>query len=90
MLSISFKLEQSCHFHLYTSARSQMLQVSFFDKQKKKKENGRLQLFCYQRLNNLKVSVCARSIDLRDIIIILLISFSWSVLQVTNFPFFSR
>ena len=28
MLSISFKLEQSCHFHECTSARGQMLQVS--------------------------------------------------------------
>ena len=29
-LSISFKLEQSCHFHSCTSARGQKLQVSFF------------------------------------------------------------
>ena len=44
-LSITFKLEQSCHFHSCTSARGQMFQVSFLTKKKKK---GRLQLFCYQ------------------------------------------
>ena len=41
-LSITFKLEQSCHFHSCTSARDQMFQVSFLTKK------GRLQLFCYQ------------------------------------------
>ena len=32
-LSISFKLKQSCHFHSCTSARGQMLEVSFLNKQ---------------------------------------------------------
>ena len=41
-LSISFKLEQSCHFHSCTSGRRQMLQVSFLTKK------DRLQLFCYK------------------------------------------
>ena len=34
-LSISFKLEQSCHFHSCTSVRDQMLQVSFLTKKKR-------------------------------------------------------
>ena len=41
-LSILFKLKQTCHFHSSTSARGQMLQVSFLT------NKDRLQLFCYK------------------------------------------
>ena len=41
-LSISFKLELSCHCHSWASARGQMLQDSFLT------NKDRFQFFCYK------------------------------------------